>query len=331
MRPRLLQVVLEALRIVVPRGHLGMRAQRGLELALLRVRLVQQLNELRVPGRCRSHGGPPPSSIASLGLGLPKAARIHFVSGETPANDWLDGRLGSRRHIPHVLYRGEERMATQPASRSGQGTGRATSSSCERAGTPGRPRIARSPRSAAIRAPTRPATRCSADRRPGDPGVAARSVDHRHHARQLRLVLAVDAAVGEPRQPAGEVDLDEADARLDDVLDHRGHAAPGVRVDVAGPARDLHHVAGAQPALLARDGAGGLALEQREALDRVLEVPVRRGAAGARRQRPPQGEALGAVVEDLDDGPARAGDGVAGLEQVRPPPARSRPRRGASR
>jgi hypothetical protein len=98
------------------------------------------------------------------------------------------------------------------------------------------------------------------------------------------------------------------------VLDHRGDVAPGVRVHVGDAARDLHHIAGAQVPLLASDRPGGLALDQREALDGVLVVAVRRGTAGASGQPAADREALRAVVEDLDHGAARAADRVSGLQ-----------------
>ena len=43
-------MVLQPLRVVVARRHLDVGMQRGLELLLLRVRLVEQLDELGVAG-----------------------------------------------------------------------------------------------------------------------------------------------------------------------------------------------------------------------------------------------------------------------------------------
>ena len=77
----LLQVILEPFRVVVARRHLDVGLQRGLELLLLRVCLVEELNEFGVAGWCLRHCGLLPG-LRSRTEQLPGRGPIHQTSAD---------------------------------------------------------------------------------------------------------------------------------------------------------------------------------------------------------------------------------------------------------
>src|SRR5215208_6969981 len=104
-------MVLEACGVVLARGHREMRFKRGLQLLLLRIRLVQKLNELGVACWRLGHEGSPPwdsighsGSYPVFGCLVPDGlVRIHRGTGvEEIASmegwGWPPSRQASRLH-----------------------------------------------------------------------------------------------------------------------------------------------------------------------------------------------------------------------------------------
>ena len=149
-----------------------------------------------------------------------------------------------------------------------------------------------------------------------------------HDAERAELLLDVDPPRLEARQPQPEVDLREARARLDHVLDDGrrvgGRAGAGARSRSA-----RGGVAGAQEPRPAVDRPVRLALEHREGLEPSrCRCGAARPVAGrhGRRRRMRR-----AVLEHLDDRPARAAHDAPGtymerFDQIRLS-GRTRPRR----
>ena len=94
VRLRLAQVLFEALPVRRARGHRDVRLERGLELLLLAVRLVEVLDELQILGLYVSHAELP------LPLGCRLQIRVPGVLTQTARPQARDQRVSCRSYGP---------------------------------------------------------------------------------------------------------------------------------------------------------------------------------------------------------------------------------------